>query len=423
MKLILDIVKNGKETPSKKSFHFDEVGGTIGRNDDCHWVLRDPNNYISGKHATVVCKQGTYFLIDESTNGTFLKNPYKRLGKGHPFRINTSDVFVIGDHELQARFSNNDYTEDDIIKSFQEDKVTVETIIPDDDFLNDDTFELGYSEVEDPNETKADYIGTLLEEDKAIDNTIDDFFDLEIEEVVEETPFENKKQSLEEHVILDTYTEFEDIPKQRTSKSSEEKSIDKLNLIQIIESRLDIAITQLDDKEQVAVINELCNIILNSLDSLQHALQIKESIEHDLHLSTHNKNKEYNPLTLGVEVLKMFETKSGHTSFNQVSISEAMQKSYTELNFQSIALHATIKNSMKVALSKFSPKSLEYKLESMGVLKGILPKDYLIWKAYQRMFESLNENPDEGIEMIRKEFTKEYEDTLYSLKLNVHEKK
>lgn len=422
MKLIFDIVKNGKVTPSKKSFHFDENGGTIGRNDDCHWILRDPNNYISGKHASVVCKQGTYFLIDESTNGTFLKNPYKRVAKGNPFRIKASDVFVIGDHELQARFSNNDYTDDDIIKSFQEEKA-IETLIPDDDFLNDNIDELWQEQNKNDVATEEDYIGVLLDEDEKSQRNIDAFFDLEAEEEIEEVSFENKKQALEEHILLDSYTEHKEKPRRKTLEHSDRKNEESENLIRILETKLGIAITRLDAKEQIAVMNELSDMILISLESLQHALHIKEKIDHDLHLSTYNKNADYNPLTLGIGALKMFETTSSYTSLNRMNISEAMQKSYTELNFQSIALHATIKNSMKLALAKFSPKSLEYKFESMGILKGILPRDYLIWKAYKRMFESLNDNPDESVEMIRKEFTKEYESTLYSLKLNEHEKK
>ena len=137
MKLVFDIVKNGKNIPAKRNFHFEQEGGSIGRTEDNDWVLTDPNSYISGTHVHIICKHGSYFIKDESTNGTFLKNPYKKLPKGHPVKINASDVFIIGDHELQARYSNNDYSQDDIISSFESPQMgtPVESIIPNDDFF------------------------------------------------------------------------------------------------------------------------------------------------------------------------------------------------------------------------------------------------------------------------------------------------
>ena len=35
MKLVFDIVKNGKNIPQKRNYHFEEEGGLIGRNETC----------------------------------------------------------------------------------------------------------------------------------------------------------------------------------------------------------------------------------------------------------------------------------------------------------------------------------------------------------------------------------------------------
>ena len=48
---------------------FTEDGGTIGRSLRNDWVLPDPDNDISGRHATIVYQGGIYYIADTSRNG------------------------------------------------------------------------------------------------------------------------------------------------------------------------------------------------------------------------------------------------------------------------------------------------------------------------------------------------------------------
>ena len=41
MKLIFDIIKNGKDVPIKRNYHFNMKNGVIGRSNDSDWVLED----------------------------------------------------------------------------------------------------------------------------------------------------------------------------------------------------------------------------------------------------------------------------------------------------------------------------------------------------------------------------------------------
>ena len=40
-----------------------------------------------------------------------------------------------------------------------------------------------------------------------------------------------------------------------------------------------------------------------------------------------------------------------------------------------------------------------------------------MWKAYKRMFKELDSKPEKGIEIIKKDFSKEYKDIAYSVNL------
>lgn len=414
MKLIFDIVKSGRVTPKLKSFHFTENGGTFGRNDDNDWVLNDLNNYISGYHAKVISKHGTYFIVDESTNGTFLKNPYKKLPKGHPYKIAPSDVFIIGDHELQARFSNNDYSEDDIIKDFEE-EVTVAQIIPDDDFLTEIPRENNF-------EQDSSFIEVDIDEGEKED-TIDEFlYDEKMEDNVEQTHIDVMEEFSQDSINIPEYTQ----ETQKTEPVKQENTTsnipsDILNSLAILESKLGIEIISLKQEDRDLLMNELGEVILCSLDYLKNSLSIKEKTKQDLHISSsYLDTKDNNPIKLGSNALKLLENKNSNGLFGMMKISDAMQESYRELDAHCIALHSATKNIMKVAMLKFSPKNLEYKFESTGALRGVLPKNQLMWKAYENMFHRLNERPEEGVDMIKEDFTKEYENILYSLKLHTN---
>lgn len=434
MKLVFDIVKNGKNIPQKRNYHFEEEGGVIGRNESCDWVLTDPNSYISGEHARIVSKQGTFFIIDESTNGIFLKNPYKKLPKGHPVQINASDVFIIGDHELQARYSNNDYSQDDIIGSF-ETATQSDNIIPDDFLFENSDSSFTSMQSQSPNEMDVmdiidtpsnpsqqayqPFADTSVAQGLKLDDELDisSFMDAPLAEPIMDADIQTQKEVLQEHISVAHYS----TPKPEAPKHEAPVQVSGglAASISILEKKLGIQINALGQEERDILMNELGDVFINTLDALKNSLQIKEKTQQDLRLSSsHTDEQGNNPVKLGSAASKLLQNRDSGGMLGMMTISDAMAKSFNELDAHCIALHSSTKNVMKIAASKFSPKNLEYRFESIGALRGVLPRQQLMWKAYVDMFDNLNERPEEGVEMIRDEFTKEYENISYSLKLN-----
>ena len=56
-------------------------GGGIGRAHDNDWVLPDPLRYLSAHHARVQFRDGSYFLVDTSTNGVFVNDGTVPIGR------------------------------------------------------------------------------------------------------------------------------------------------------------------------------------------------------------------------------------------------------------------------------------------------------------------------------------------------------
>lgn len=89
---------------------FGVHGGTIGRSTANEWILPDPERYLSGKHARIDFRAGTYVLVDTSSNGTYINGSQVPLGKYHDYVLKDGDYIRIGEYELLASIDkSNDF--------------------------------------------------------------------------------------------------------------------------------------------------------------------------------------------------------------------------------------------------------------------------------------------------------------------------
>jgi len=101
MPLQLEIISDHKDLVGDDSVRvFREDGGTIGRSLENDWILPDPDRFISGRHATIDCRAGVFYLADVSTNGVYVNGAEEPLGKGNPRRLFHGDRIRMGDFEF-----------------------------------------------------------------------------------------------------------------------------------------------------------------------------------------------------------------------------------------------------------------------------------------------------------------------------------
>lgn len=77
-------------------------GGVIGRGASNDWVLMDPERFLSSKHCEIEHEAGGYYLIDLSTNGTFVNGAREPLGRGARIALCDGDSFDVGDYRFKA---------------------------------------------------------------------------------------------------------------------------------------------------------------------------------------------------------------------------------------------------------------------------------------------------------------------------------
>ncbi|MGB5852193.1 MAG: type VI secretion system-associated FHA domain protein TagH [Rhodanobacter sp.] len=83
---------------SRSSGTFAAVGGSIGRSEDCDWVLSASG--VSRVHAMVRYLNGIYFIEDRSTNGMLLNGA--PLVKGEPSALTDGDRLLIDTFEVEV---------------------------------------------------------------------------------------------------------------------------------------------------------------------------------------------------------------------------------------------------------------------------------------------------------------------------------
>lgn len=85
-----DQLENGGPT----MLQLDQHGASVGRRSSMNWVLPDPTKMISGHHFDIAYEDGTYWITDVSTNGTFVHGQRHRLDGRQPLR--GGERFAVG---------------------------------------------------------------------------------------------------------------------------------------------------------------------------------------------------------------------------------------------------------------------------------------------------------------------------------------
>jgi predicted component of type VI protein secretion system len=111
MALRLKIVSDNAATAGENArWTFGVNGGRIGRHTTNDWVLRDPERYVSGRHAEIEHRGGAWLLRDTSTNGTFVNASDEALGPDRLHELSNGDRFRIGEYEIEVEITGgNDF--------------------------------------------------------------------------------------------------------------------------------------------------------------------------------------------------------------------------------------------------------------------------------------------------------------------------
>lgn len=176
MSLKLEIISEHRDIVGEDAVReFRSEGGTIGRSLNNDWILPDPDKFISGKHATIDCKGGIYYLVDISTNGVYVNDERDPIGKGNPRRLFNGDHLHLGDFEIVVSIDEGEDLEmpeepkptvvpDHIEQLVEEDRIrTGVRLLDEDEITGDGAFASILSAGDDARPTEATEVAPIDE--------------------------------------------------------------------------------------------------------------------------------------------------------------------------------------------------------------------------------------------------------------------
>src|SRR5690606_19815664 len=109
MALRLEIISPQRQKlGARGSIVLGVAGGSIGRALDNDWPLPDPNRFLSGHHARVHFRAGHYIVEDTSSNGVFVNEAARPLGKRGIHRLAAGDILRMGEYRILVSIDDDD---------------------------------------------------------------------------------------------------------------------------------------------------------------------------------------------------------------------------------------------------------------------------------------------------------------------------
>jgi len=131
MGLRLQIISRHRQGLGERAtMEFGQNGGTIGRSLESDWVLPDGQRYLSSRHASIDFRSGSYYIVDTSTNGVYVNDSEKPVGRGNPQRLFTGDRIRLGEYEINVEIAGVDDTRETLVNDDHVDPVSKAQRVP-----------------------------------------------------------------------------------------------------------------------------------------------------------------------------------------------------------------------------------------------------------------------------------------------------
>ena len=100
MALTLHVTSYNSHSPTNElSVTVNEAGCTVGRASSNDLVLPDVERIISHRHASIQFEDGSYYLTDNSINGTFINHAAEPVGQDNKIILHDGDILTIGKYD------------------------------------------------------------------------------------------------------------------------------------------------------------------------------------------------------------------------------------------------------------------------------------------------------------------------------------
>jgi len=370
MNLLLKIINNPKENIATLSHEFKKENGNIGRDSNSSWVLADKAKEVSSLHLEVEYRNGNYFMIDMSTNGTIYKRENRRVPPKELVSFVEGEVLSIGPYDVLVGFVKSQS------KSFGID-----------DFLNKREIDIALEEKLLNKKQKRSPLDIILKE-KVEDKDILEFANIKPKKNLNGTDIflDDAFEDLGSDVLNNAYTTHINPPTfEMEDLDIKEEIVSNENLLQsIFSSKLGISLNNLNEEQQIVLVSQLADSILISLEGIESLTNNIQNISQKLEKP--NLKVELKT-TKGAKVLlkeRLYGSKG-------LTLCSTLSKGFEEIALNHTALYEASKAQSEELEHEFAPNTLNQAFKSSNILMKLMGQDKENWRAYVTKYHYLNE--------------------------------
>lgn len=386
MELVFEIVSAQQFVPGLlTSKTFKQTGGSIGRAEDCDWVIPDQRRHLSNRHALVSHHDGNFYLTDTSSNGIRLKDSGAHLRKGEAQRIEHGEVYCLGDFEIRARLLRApDLYIDQIGRP-----TVAGSIIPDDAFLD------------------LDPLHAIDRYENAGSGSLGDDLDLVTArpiqpQVLDHTRIDMECLPLPELVPAPVAQEAAS-PLYIPPRQSEE-------FWRHFAEELGIEWDHPAQDECEALALNAARLLRQCIAGLQQSLQTRSELKNELRLAqTSVQGRSSNPIKHGADSGEALQALLRPRKTGQLSAEQTLMRAFWDLQAHQVAMLSASRAAVRGALEHFAPEQLSLRFERDGQLTRLSGAAGR-WRAYVRYHHALCQDEEWSERLLSRDFAQAYEE-------------
>ena len=381
---------------------FGVHGGTIGRATDNEWILPDPERYLSGKHARVDFRSGTYVLVDTSSNGTYVNGAQVPLGKYKDYALKDGDYVRLGEYEMLVSIDKGtDFPPDPdavVVYDGQSPSSAVKKST-----ANDLGADLDLSQLLEPSDQLA--VDTGIRPRNAYGQAVAPDRDADAQPANAPTPWHMMTRPLK----VEGKTDAELAPLLRSQGPALYEGDFDLGLAAFCRGA-GVDPRTITPEARNSALQLAGQLLREAVLGLMDLNQGRNDFRNRFRIPTPANNGPESPLNLSqgvdealVRLLTTMSTRAGSV--------EAIRENFRELKAQSVASMTAMRAAFEEFLGRVDPKELEERFEratKRGVFGSQNKAKY--WDLYAEMFGALAQRPAEGFpHLFTEAFAKAYE--------------
>lgn len=416
MELMLEVISRQKFSLGSGAQHvFSEVGGYIGRDEDCEWKLLDKSKQISRRHALISFEQSTFMIEDLSTNGIFNALGRERLVKHQKYAIEHGATYLIGEYSIQARLLHQP---DSYLSSPEAD---AEDLIPTGDVLADDPL-LALEQQDELNaRRRLGMYSDLLGASSAGPTFQSDHTEAPLGAMPSITVVPEDWNEDEDRRQANSGDEAQDAratesasvvpPRPAVAEAAAPAAAvcpDVAPEVEAFFRALGFASAPASPEERERVLNRAAELLLASVEGMLQALRNRADSKNDLRLPVTTMTLgSNNPLKFSPTARVALEYLLAPPAGEMLPPVQAMLNGFEDLHSHNLGLIAGARAAVQAALARVGPEAVEAKLDAAGSVR--FSRTSRLWATYTHMHAALRDDSNGFAAFFLDDFARAYE--------------